>query len=160
MHKWAHRAMQTTPPPTWADPIYLDVGDLVTYYGEAHEKDSPYSQDTIKAENILVRRIVYRVVKREVAPATSYSKWRYTFQVAFDPLMPGERSKQVVQIGSRWLKKLTLVDLGMLRMNYDNFIKDVTRQLSAVEPAEPDDHICGICTKTFDTCDCAQTGRR
>jgi len=115
---------------TWVpDPLDLNVGDYVIYFGKAPMKDQPYSQQTIENEDLLTRRIIYQITDKAETGATSMSKWRFKLRVAFDPLDPGEHAKEVTYMGSRNLKKMSLLAFGMVRMQYDAFIRQVAQEM-------------------------------
>lgn len=103
----------------------LSVGDVCLFVG-----DEKYSS--------LHRRIIYQVVAKEDAPGSSYSHHSYRYRVAFDFENPTGSSTDITSaLGTRGIKKLDLIDLGTLRLHYDNFLRwwAVTQGMeSSVEP--------------------------
>jgi hypothetical protein len=91
----------------------LQLGDMCVFVGdEKHQAE-------------LRNRVVYQVVHKELAPASSYSHHRYHYRVAFDLQNPsGTAADTVTALGTRGMKKLSLTDLCIIRLVFDNVIKE------------------------------------
>jgi hypothetical protein len=74
----------------------------------------------------LHRRVVYQVVGKEnTNPVTSFATHRYMFRVAFDFENPmGTNLDAVAYMGTRDLKRIELLDLGTIRLHFDNFLRE------------------------------------
>jgi len=110
--------------PTLADPIDLNVGDLCVYIGNI---DFDFCS--------LSPRVIYRVTNKEPSgnDGTFLSRWRFTFEAAFDMFPDSHcnenwRGTQLTKNGSRNVRKLTLLDLGRLRQEFDGFLSAWARK--------------------------------
>jgi hypothetical protein len=101
-------------------PWELTLWDLCMFVGD--EKIS-----------VLKPRIVYQVVERTAEVSPTYSSVRYRYRVAFDPENPtGTSADTTISFsGTRNMKKLTLLDLGILRLSLDTFIREYAKHLGA-----------------------------
>lgn len=92
----------------------LHVGDLVMWDGKPSEHGS------------FRHGIIYRVVGRtEPGEKTTYDIPRYQFLPVFDFSRPMGTAVESFDFSTiRDLKKLNLLDLGTLRLHYDNFIRE------------------------------------
>jgi hypothetical protein len=116
----------------------LAVGDLCVFVG-----DEKYSS--------LHRRTVYQVVSKVADQTASYSNNTYGYRVAFDFENPTGSSTDVIQgLGTRGMRKISLLDLATLRLHLDAFIKDFARYRGM-----EDEHASHRCT---DSTDEAETG--
>lgn len=106
---------------TWSQPVELNVGDLVAYVG-----DAKYA--------VLNRRVIYRVVEKEQQPESSIYPYMYRFVSAFDLENPVgqhmERSHQFATLKD--FRKIELLDLGIIRLVFDEFIKEWAKSQSNV----------------------------
>jgi hypothetical protein len=84
----------------------------------------------------LKNRVIYQVVGKEEAPHSTYSHHTYRYRVAFDLANPLGTSLDDTHtgLGTRGMKKLSLVDVGTLRLRLDSFLKEWARWLSDEEP--------------------------
>lgn len=99
-------------PATWGEPYELAMGDMVMFTGNPEHSS-------------LHHRVVYRVAGKEPASSTSLSNHMYRFQVVFDFENPMGRDLHVAtKLGTRGIKRLSLLDLATLRMRLDEFIKE------------------------------------
>lgn len=99
----------------------MEVGNICVYVGQ---ETSAYTG--------LVPRVVYRVISRdnEVGTAT-WCRYRYGLQPVFDIAgREGVGSLHYCVIGTRFLKKLGLIELCLLRMQLDDFIMQHAVDLS------------------------------
>lgn len=107
----------------WGEPFELDVGDLCIWTGKPTE------------HAMMFRRVIYQVVEKTPATGASYSKNNYSFIVAFDFENPlGKSMVPVNHMGTREMKKLSLLDLATLRLHYDSFITDWARRMGERDP--------------------------
>jgi hypothetical protein len=91
----------------------LSVGDLCLFTG-----DEKFSS--------LKSRLVYQVVSKEDATMVSgYPQHRYRYRVAFDLENPSGTSTDtsITFSSTRGMKKITLLDLGTLRLHLDEFVR-------------------------------------
>lgn len=107
----------------------MEVGDLVMWMG----KPTEYSQ--------FHRRVVYQVIEKEPAKESTYSSNNYRLRVAFDFENPmGTDMNSVSHLGTRDFKRLALLDVGVLRLLFDNFIREWSASQNDVVPSVgPDD---------------------
>lgn len=95
----------------------MQVGDLCMFIG-----DEKHSQ--------LHNRIVYQVVEKKEALASSFSHHEYRYRVAFDIQNPvGVHVDTVSAYGTRGMRKLGLVDVGTVRLHLDNFLREWARSM-------------------------------
>lgn len=91
--------------------LELQVGDLVMWTGKETEHSS------------LKRRLIYQVVSKKLEGTPPHENWRHQLRVAFDFEQPSGTNLQTISWSSWELKKLSLLDLGTLRIHFDTFIK-------------------------------------
>ena len=119
-------SMVTVPPvalkPRWTTPVELNLGDVVMYVG-----DMKYA--------ILQRRVVYRVVDKEQQPENASYPFSYRFTAAFDLENPlGQVIEPSCQMSSlKDFRKLGLLDLGVIRLIFDDFIKEWAKKQSNID---------------------------
>ena len=101
--------------PSWPDPIDLNPGDLCVYVGSTEFSSmSP--------------RVIYRVIKKEETghSGTHLSAWHFTFEPIHDMFPTShdalDKPKTRTKNGSRGINKLSLLDLGKLRADFDEFL--------------------------------------
>lgn len=95
----------------------LQVGDLVMYVGKVTEHMP------------LHRRCIYKVVRKR-HPEDAQHVATYHFRPVFDFENPLGQSLDMIGWSTlRDLRKLSLVDLGTLRLHFDNFIREWARQV-------------------------------
>ena len=116
--------------PSVADPYELEVGDLCTYLGK-------------QKHSRLRNRVIYRVIGKERTRENGdnhwLSMWHYTFERAFDPFpltndrheddTEVETSLPVSKNGTRYVMKLDIMQLCLLRNQFDLFISDEAKRL-------------------------------
>lgn len=110
------------PPPRQSyNDLELEVGDLVMWDGKPHE------------HSLFRHGIIYRVMnKREPENTTYMQHQQYQFRAVFDFNRPvGQPIEAFGYSTVRDLKRLSLVDLGVLRMTFDSFIKEWAKQEGA-----------------------------
>ncbi len=99
----------------------LQVGDVCVYVGQ---EPSAYTR--------LMPRVAYQVVSKddEVGMMT-WRKHRYGLRAMFD--IAGHEDASVVRytLSERFLRRVDLVELGLLRMQLDDFIRRHAVQLSS-----------------------------
>lgn len=99
-------------PPPLPEESELNVGDLVMFTGRVSE------------HNIIHRRIIYKVVAKD-SISSPWAKFNYKYRVAFDFENPlGTELDSTGSMSDRDLKKISLLDLGVIRLMFDNFIKE------------------------------------
>ena len=114
----ASKALANTPPftnvpITGFKRIELQVGDLVVWTG----KERQYA--------MLQHGIIYRVIEKKEAENGDPAAATYRLGAAFEFCSPIGSSVDVTGLhGSRELKKLGLLDLGIIRLAFDNFIRE------------------------------------
>jgi len=92
--------------------IELSLGELIVWTG----KPTEYSQ--------FFRRVIYEVVGKECVKDASWATHVYKLRPAYDIENPtGTDMTTFTYMGTRELKRLTLVDVGIMRLAFDNFIK-------------------------------------
>ena len=97
--------------------VDLHVGDLAVWTGKPNEY-APLS-----------RRVIYQVIERKEPPEGSYYV-QYRFRAVFDIENPiGTVVESTSFMTSREMKKLSLLDLGSLRLHFDNFIREWAKQV-------------------------------
>jgi len=97
----------------------LQLGDLCVY-----TVDDKLSQ--------LKNHVIYQVVKKDALESTSYANHRYAFRAAFDVTSPvGDSIDSFVVLGTRGLRRLTLLDLCTIRLHLDDFIRQYARECGA-----------------------------
>ena len=80
----------------------------------------------------LKQRTIYQVVEKKLQPQSTFSHHEYRYRVAFDFENPvGQTSELISHWGTRGLKKLSLVDVGFMRLAFDNFIREWARSQGA-----------------------------
>lgn len=87
--------------------------------------------------SVLKPRIVYRVIDKELSEPTATSKATlfYRLQIAFDVEHPmGSTLEPTPKVSVRGLKRMSLLDLGTVRMLFDEFIKAWSRSVNEVPP--------------------------
>jgi hypothetical protein len=90
----------------------LRVGDLVMWYG----KPSDYAS--------FQRRVVYQVVERIEPSQDEGRQAQYRYRPVFDLENPiGVPTEPTCLMSSREMKQIRLIDLGMMRMLFDSFIR-------------------------------------
>jgi hypothetical protein len=91
----------------------LEVGDLCIFVGDS----DIYKQ--------MRHRVIYQVVSKEEAASSSYSYNRYGLRIAFDIESPSGSSTEVItsHLGTKNMKKLSLLDLATTRLHFDDFIR-------------------------------------
>lgn len=96
----------------------LYVGDLVMWDGKPHE------------HCYFRHGMIYRVVNKIPPDGTmTYSIARYKFVPVFDFTNPVGQSLDSFEYSTtRNLKRLSLLDLGTLRLHFDNFIREWAKQ--------------------------------
>lgn len=114
------------------DRLELEVDDLCIWTGKQSE------------HSVYRNRIIYRVVeKRWVEPklmpsgnqVSGYHSVR--FAVAYDLENPmGQSFDSVGFANIREMKKLSLVDLGIIRLTFDNFVREWAKRQGMAEPAD------------------------
>ena len=91
----------------------MEVGEVCVYVG--HE---------VSAYTKMTPRVVYQVVSKDDDVGTvTWCRHRYGLRATFD--IAGHEDASVVRhvIGTRFLRRLDLVGLGLLRMQLDDFIR-------------------------------------
>lgn len=98
--------------------IKLEVGDLVMWDGK------PSEHCTFR------HGMIYRVVgKQPPDEKSTYDITRYRFITVFDFARPvGQPVDSFEFSTTRDLKRLSLLDLGTLRLHFDNFIREWAKQ--------------------------------
>jgi len=97
----------------------LQVGDLCIFTGD--EKFS-----------LLRHHLIYQVSQKEVNVGSTYSIHRYSYRVAFDVTNPtGSSVDETTALGTRGLRKITLLDLCTVRLHFDDFIRQYAQQCGA-----------------------------
>lgn len=95
------------------DDIELSIGDACVYVGQE-----------VSAYTNMHPRVIYQVASKDDEVGTcTWCRHRYGLEVLFD--IAGHETEGTVRhvIGTRFLKRLDLVDLGLLRMRLDDFIR-------------------------------------
>lgn len=106
--------------PTWADPIDLNIEDLCVYVGSTEFSS-------------LNHRVIYKVTNKEPSgwsDGQHLSRWHFTFEPVFDMfptthderVIKGEGTKRTKN-GTRYLVKLSVIELGLLRSVFDDFLQ-------------------------------------
>jgi len=104
---------QAAPPPA-IDKNIFEVGELVLYGGE---------------------RVIYRIKKRTKADRFSSRQYDYTIKEVLDPLRhPGddeddEGINDHTNVGATDMARVTLVELGTMRLKLDTFIQEEVKRL-------------------------------
>lgn len=98
--------------------IELEIGDLVMWDGKPHEHCS------------FRHGVIYKVVAKRGADETSnLGVARYHFRAVYEFNRPiGQDVGSFEFSTTRDLKKLTLLDLGTMRLYLDNFIREWAKQ--------------------------------
>lgn len=96
----------------YVESVDLQVSDLVMWTGRVTEFST------------MSRRVVYRVVERK-DPTDESNYVQYRFSPAFDLESPIGSSLDVTPwMTAREMKRLGLLDLGTMRLHFDNFIRE------------------------------------
>lgn len=100
----------------------MNEGDLVVWTGKQGEHST------------LKNHIIYQVMSRKIEKSPSitpggpeYESLRFTLRPAFDFQKPMGVAINTVTWSDHELRKVTLVDLGVLRLSFDNFIREYAR---------------------------------
>ena len=98
----------------------LAIGDLVFWTGKSTDF------------TMMKPRVIYQVIERK-EPEQHASYAQYRFRPVFDIANPVGITVESVgfMTATREMKKLNLLDLGILRLTFDNFIRDWTRSQGA-----------------------------
>lgn len=100
----------------------LNVGDIVMWTGKVTEY-SPFQ-----------RRLIYQVVQVIPAAATDiHQEPKYRLRPAYDIENPVGAVVEAASftISSNHLKNLSLLDMGIIRLTFDNFIKEWAKSKGA-----------------------------
>lgn len=95
------------------EPWEMEVGDLCMFVGNG----DVYREMT--------HRIIYQVVMKVPSLHSSYSRNSYHLAIAFDFDGTGSSCPRqtVTHLGTIGMKKLGVLELGLLRMQFDSFIE-------------------------------------
>lgn len=100
----------------------MNEGDLVVWTGKQSEHST------------LKNHIIYQVVARKLEKnepimpgGQSHETVRFTLRPAFDFTRPMGIAINTLSWSDHELRKVTLVDLGVLRLSFDNFIREYAR---------------------------------
>lgn len=100
--------------------IALEIGDLVLWDGKPHEHSS------------FKHGVIYKVVGKQEAGESNLNLARYHFRVVYEFNRPvGQEVASFEFSTTRDLKKLSLLDLGTLRLYLDNFIREWAKEEGA-----------------------------
>ena len=84
---------------------------------------------TQREHSVFSRRIIYKVLRKKPIPGGILSSVEYELIPAFDIENPlGTVIGSTHTTWDRDLKKLSLIDLGIMRMYFDFFVKEWARQ--------------------------------
>lgn len=105
----------------------MNEGDLCIWTGKQTDTSS------------LKNRIIYHVVRKENKSSDLMGEYHiYYLRIAYDPEHPvGTHVKTISWSGSE-LKKLSLVDLGVMRLALDNFIREFARLHGMEDELKPE----------------------
>jgi hypothetical protein len=92
----------------------LSVGDLILWTG----KQTEYSS--------MRNRVIYQVTARETTAGSSYSHYRFRPVFDFENPMGTDLTVNGTMT-IREMKRLTLLDLGVLRLMFDHFVREWAR---------------------------------
>lgn len=96
----------------------MSEGDLVMWHGKQTEHTS------------LKNRVVYQVMQVEERDSDLIGTMvTFKLRPAFDIGQPMGVAVHTISWSSSELRKVTLVDLGVIRLSFDNFIREYARML-------------------------------